>query len=70
MINLKTKKFEDVTFALGVLQGAVSIPSAVPQMQPMYQQGMLDLEATLFYARVGMISFDGISDLLDLLHAT
>ena len=31
---------------------------------------MLDLEAALFYARVGMISFDGISDLLDLLHAT
>ena len=35
MINMKTKKFEEVAFALGVLQGAVLIPLVVPQMQPM-----------------------------------
>ena len=30
---------------------------------------MSDLEAALFYARVGKIFFDGTSDLLDFLHA-
>ena len=38
-------------------------------MQPMYQQGMSDPEASLFYARIGRISFDGTSDPLDFLHA-
>ena len=38
-------------------------------MQPMYQQGMSDPEAALFYTRVGKISFDGTSDPLEFLHA-
>ena len=45
------------------------IPPTVPQMYPMYQQGISDPEAALFYVRVGRISFDGTSDLLDFLHA-
>ena len=35
----------------------------------MYQQGMSDPEAALFYARVGRISFNGTSDMLDFVHA-
>ena len=45
------------------------VPPAIPQMQSMYQQGMLDPEVTLLYTRVGRISFDGTSDPLDFLHA-
>ena len=59
----------DIEFIEKVPQGAVPIPLAVPQMQPVYQQGMSDPEAALFYARVGRISFDGTSDPLDFLHA-
>ena len=50
-------------------QDTEPIPPAVPLMQQVYQQGMSDPEAALFYARVGRISFDGTSDPLDFLHA-
>ena len=50
-------------------QDTEPIPPAVPPMQQVYQQGMSDPEAALFYARVGRISFDGTSDPLDFLHA-
>ena len=50
-------------------QDSEPIPPAVPLMQQVYQQGMSDPEAALFYARVGRISFDGTSDPLDFLHA-
>ena len=50
-------------------QDTEPIPPVVPLMQQVYQQGMSDPEAALFYARVGRISFDGTSDPLDFLHA-
>ena len=59
----------DAEFVTEAPQGAVPIPPAVPQMQLMYHQGMSDLEAALFYARVGRIFFNGKSDPLDFLHA-
>ena len=59
----------DAEFIAKAPQGAVPIPSAVPQMQPVYQYGMSDPEAALFHARVGRIPFDGTSDPLDFLHA-
>ena len=40
-------------------------------MQPMFQQEaqvMSDLEAALYYARVGKVAFDGTSDPLNFLH--
>ena len=40
-------------------------------MRPLFQQGaqiMSDSDATLFYARVIRISYDGTSDPLDFLH--
>ena len=50
-------------------QDTEPIPPAVPLMQQVYQQGMSDPEAALFYARVGRISFDGTSDPLDFLQS-
>lgn len=45
-------------------------PRVVPlYLLPAYQQGMSDLEAALFYAKVSRISFDGIFDPLDFLYA-
>ena len=51
----------DTEFVPKAPQGTPLIPPVVPQMQLVYQQGMSDLEAALFYARVGKISFDGTS---------
>ena len=61
--------FEEAAYIPEVPQSAVPIPPTVPQMQPMYQQGMSDPEAALFYTRVDKISFDDTSDPLDFLHA-
>ena len=67
--ELADQDFDEATFSLEIQQGAAQIPSTVPQMQPIYQQGISDLEAVLFHARVGRISFNRTFDPLDFLHA-
>ena len=57
MINLKSRKFEEVAFVLGVLQGAVRIPSAVPQMQPLFQQRAQDMSVLRIFYVLNLVGF-------------
>ena len=56
-INLKTKKFKEVAFTLRVLQGVVPILSAIPQMQPLYQQRAQDMSVLRIFYVLNLVGF-------------